>query len=59
LAHNLPSRDDNPYISADALDDLSLDMTNLAYRQEILAEDIEDHPGAIFKRAMIVYKSLA
>jgi hypothetical protein len=50
---------DNPYISQEALEDLAVDMTELAFRQEILAEDIEDNPGAIFKRAMIGYKALA
>lgn len=41
---------DNPYISADALDDITQDMTNIAYRMEILAEDITEAPGALFTR---------
>jgi len=44
---------ENPYISHDALDELSLDMTALAYRQEILAEDIEESPGALWTRKLI------
>ena len=44
---------ENPYISTDALRDIQLDMTPLAYQQEILAEDIEDAPGALWKRASI------
>jgi hypothetical protein len=47
---------DNPYISKEALNDLTNDMTNLSYRAEILAEDIEDDPGALWKRGMIKYK---
>lgn len=44
---------DNPYISKDALSEITLDMTSLAYRQEILAEDIEDNPRALWKRDWI------
>jgi phage terminase large subunit-like protein len=44
---------ENPYISADALSEISTDMTALAYRQEILAEDVEDVPGALWTRALI------
>ena len=44
---------DNPYISKVALNEITKDMTSLAYRQEILAEDIEDAPGALWKRARI------
>lgn len=44
---------DNPYISADALSEITIDMTSLAYRQEIMAEDIEDAPGALWKRQWI------
>lgn len=39
---------DNPHISAEALDEIEQDMTALAYRQEILAEDVEDVPGALW-----------
>ena len=41
---------DNPYISHDALADIARDMTATAYAQEILAEDREDAPGALWKR---------
>jgi hypothetical protein len=41
---------DNPYISREALDDIASDMTALAYRQEILAEDVEEAPGALWRR---------
>jgi hypothetical protein len=42
---------DNPYISMPALADISKDMTSLAYRQEILAEDVDEAPGALWTRA--------
>lgn len=44
---------DNPHISKDALNEITEDMTNLAYRQEILAEDIEEVPGALWDRKLI------
>ena len=44
---------DNPHISKVALGDITEDMTNLAYRQEILAEDIEEVPGALWNRKLI------
>lgn len=44
---------DNPYISKVALGDITQDMTNLAYRQEILAEDVEEIPGALWTRELI------
>lgn len=44
---------DNPHISATALDDITQDMTQLAYRQEILAEDSDEAPGALWKRPML------
>lgn len=44
---------DNPYISAEALDEIALDMTSLAHKQEILAEDVEDVPGALWIQRMI------
>lgn len=51
---------DNPYISQDAVQDIAQDMSPVAYRQEILAEDIDEAPGAAFKRETIernrVYK---
>lgn len=45
--------DDNPHISAQALERLTSDMTALAYRQEILAEDMDEIPGALWTRALI------
>lgn len=43
----------NPHISHEALGEITQDMTNLAYRQEILAEDIEESPGALWTRKLI------
>ena len=47
------SSHDNPHISEAALRDITLDMTNLAYRMEIMAEDIEDDPRALWSRGII------
>lgn len=44
---------DNPHISQEALKEISQDMSNLSYRQEILAEDVEDTPGALWTRILI------
>ena len=44
---------DNPYLSADALAEIAQDMSDIAYRQEIEAEDIEDAPGALWTRDCI------
>lgn len=44
---------DNPHISTNALGEITRDMTNLAYRQEILAEDIDEAPGALWTRSII------
>lgn len=44
---------DNPHISQNALDEITGDMTNLAYRMEILAEDIDEAPGALWTRETI------
>jgi len=41
---------DNPHISRAALDEITGDMTALAYRMEILAEDIDEAPGALWTR---------
>lgn len=43
----------NPFISAEALDEITHDMSALAHRQEILAEDVEDVPGALWKQSQI------
>lgn len=47
---------DNPHISRDALDEISQDMTAIAYRQEIMAEDIDESPGALWHRRDAVTK---
>jgi hypothetical protein len=43
----------NPYLSEEALTEVARDMSSLAYRQEILAEDIDEVPGALWTRAGI------
>lgn len=43
----------NPFISEAALSEITRDMTDLAYRQEILANDEEDVPGALWTRASV------
>ena len=43
----------NPYISREALSDITNDMTVLSYRQEIEAEEIDEIPGALWTRANI------
>lgn len=43
----------NPHISATALDEIAEDMTSLAYRQEILAEDIDTVPGALWTQSLL------
>jgi hypothetical protein len=47
------SSHDNPHISKVALSELTSDMTSLAIRQEIEALDIDQAPGALWKRAKI------
>ncbi len=44
---------DNPHISTTALQDIAGDMSSLSYRQEILAEDMDDVPGALWTRELI------
>lgn len=44
---------DNPHISTVALSEITQDMTALAIRQEIDAEDVDDAPGALWKRSDI------
>lgn len=51
-AFHFTSRD-NPHISASALRDLAADMTELARRQEIEAEDLDEPPGALWKREQL------
>ena len=44
---------DNPHISKGALLEITKDMTSFAYRMEIMAEDANEAPGALWKREMI------
>jgi hypothetical protein len=44
---------DNPYISQVALADITGDMGNLEYRLEIMAEDLDDDPRALWNRDML------
>lgn len=43
---------DNPFVSQEGILEVSGDMTELAVRQEIMAEDIEEVPGALWKLAL-------
>jgi hypothetical protein len=51
-AFHFTSRD-NPHISAAALDDITADMTTLAYEQEILALDKDEAPGALWHHDLL------
>lgn len=44
---------DNPHISGAALDDITHDMTHLAYEQEIMAEDKDEDPRALWSHTLI------
>lgn len=44
---------DNPHLSREALSEISGDMTQLAIRQEVMAEDIDEAPGALWTRQSI------
>jgi hypothetical protein len=44
---------DNPYLSNMALREIAKDMSSIAYRMEILAEDVQQAPGALWDRDMI------
>lgn len=44
---------ENPHISREALNEISEDMTSIAIRQEIMAEDIDEAPGALWTREVI------
>lgn len=48
------SSHDNPYISKAALAEITSDMTALAYRMEIKAEDVDEAPGALWHRRKTV-----
>jgi hypothetical protein len=47
------SSHDNPHISPAALEELTEDMTSLGYKQEILAEDVEQAEGALWTLGQI------
>ncbi len=44
---------DNPHLSKKALSEITQDMTALAYRMEILAEDVDEAPGSLWKRKQL------
>lgn len=44
---------DNPHLSREALDEITQDMTSLAFKMEIMAQDIEEVPGALWTREII------
>lgn len=44
---------DNPNLSTVALEEITEDMTELAYRQEIMAEEADEAPGAMWCRATL------
>ena len=44
---------DNPHISKEALAEIASDMTSVGYRMEILAEDVNEAPGALWTREII------
>jgi hypothetical protein len=52
LCIHFPSME-NPHISAEGIEQASRNMTALAYRQEILAEDTEEIPGALWTRKIL------
>lgn len=51
-AFHFTSRD-NPHVSSEAIDELASDMTALAYRMEIEAEDVDEVPGALWTRGLL------
>jgi len=44
---------DNPHLSSTALEEITLDMDDRSYRQEIMAEDIWETPGALWTQGMV------
>lgn len=44
---------DNPHISAEAVAEMAKDMTAIAYRMEVEAEDVDEAPGALWTRGVI------
>jgi phage terminase large subunit-like protein len=49
---------DNPYLSVEALEEITGDMTNIAYRMEIMAEDVNEAPGALWHRNNVTVKGV-
>ena len=47
------SSHENPHLSRSALEDITKDMTDIAFRMEIMAEDVEDDPRALWDRTII------
>ena len=47
------SSHENPHLSKSALEEITSDMSALAFKQEILAEDIDEAPGALWTRKEI------
>lgn len=43
----------NPHLSRQALADITRDMSSIAYRQEILGEEVEDVEGALWTQALL------
>lgn len=44
---------ENPFLSTTALQEITSDMTSLAYRMEIEAQDVDESPGALWTRQTI------
>jgi len=44
---------DNPHLSVEALEDITRDMSRVAYESEILAEEHDEIPGALWTRETI------
>ena len=44
---------ENPHLDPDALDNITKDMSVRAYKQEILAEDVTDVPGALWTQDLL------
>jgi len=44
---------DNPFISKEVIDNISNDMSSISFNMEIMAEDIDEAPGALWKRIII------
>lgn len=48
------SSHDNPHLSIEALEEITWDMTDQAYRAEIKAEEIDDDPMAFWRREEMI-----